>query len=89
MPDVKEVKLATNNTTVNIYLKKKSSYKIRLTSDEKADITYSAELGDFNTEELSGKENLMKASCLYGNMKYAIPINIDVRSGYVSIKILE
>lgn len=86
LPGVKQVKLISTNTTVNLYLQNNSSYKIKLTSDDKADITYSAELGVFNTEEISGKEKLMKASCLYGNMKLATPINVDIKSGFLSIK---
>ncbi len=84
---VNSIKLDNNNTTVNFYLQKENSYKIDLTSDEKADVTYSANLGDFSTEEIKGKENIMKARCLYGTNNLAIPIKIDIRSGFLSIKL--
>lgn len=84
---VDEVKLTSVNTTVNIYLHKNSNYFISLTSDDKADVTYSADIGDFSTEELPGKEKIMKAECVIGIKKIAIPIIIDIKAGFLSIKL--
>jgi len=84
---VNNIKLDHNNTSVNIYLQKENNYKIDLISDEKADVTYSANLGDFSIEEIKGKETLVKARCLYGVNNKAIPIRIDIRSGFLSIKL--
>lgn len=85
--DVKAVNLNATNTTVNIYLQEEENYQIDITSDDKADITYSSGLGDFTTQEISGKDKIMNAKCLYGDMQNAIPINIDMRSGLLSIKL--
>lgn len=86
-PGTEEINLNTNNTTVNVYLQNSGDYNINITSDEKADITYSAELGDFSTNEIEGKEKVLNAKCLYGNKQYATPIVIDIRAGLLSIKL--
>ncbi len=88
-PGSTEVNISSINTTLNLYLQKNKSYFVSLISDNSADVTYSADLGDFNTEEISGKEKTMKAECIYGNKNVAIPIKINIMSGLLSIKLEE
>lgn len=85
--NTKSIALNNSNTTVNINLDSNNSYNIDITSDEKAEITYSTGLGDFNTKELGDKDKLLQARCLYGNMRDAVDIKIDIRSGLLSLKL--
>mgnify|MGYP004128994453 CR=1 FL=1 len=84
---VKNVKLTSYNTSVNLYFRKAYNYYINLISDDKAEITYSATLGDFTTKKLPGKEKLKQAECVIGERTKAIPITIDIKSGLLTLKI--
>jgi hypothetical protein len=83
----KKIGLTSINTSVNIYLHQNNNYAITIISDEKADVTYSAKIGDFDIEEIKAKEKLLKAMCIYGNHELAIPVVIDIKSGFLSLKL--
>ncbi len=85
--DCEGIKLNSTNTTVNLYLNESDSYRIQITSNEKSDITYSAKLGEFRTETLSEKDKILIAKAMYGNANSAIPLNVEVYSGLLSIKL--
>lgn len=87
--EVKNVQLSSYNTSVNLYFRKGNNYFISLTSDDKADVTYSADLCEFTTKELPGKEKLMQAECVIGEKDQVIPIKIDIKSGLLTLKIRE
>ncbi len=82
-----KINLTSVNTSINMYLQKDNNYSISITSDEKADVTYSAGIGDFQTEEIKSKDKLLSAKCTYGNSKLAIPVVIDIKSGFLSLKL--
>jgi len=85
--EVSNIKLMSYNTSVSLYFQQKNNYFISLISDDKADVTYSADLGEFTITELSGKKKLMQAECLIGDKAVAIPINIDIKSGLLTFKL--
>ncbi len=87
MDEVKDVSINSTNTSVNMNLDSMRSYSIGITSDEKADVTYSSDIGDFTTKEINGKEKLMHAECVFGKKDIAIPITINIRSGFLAIKL--
>ena len=86
---VKNVQLSSYNTSVSLYFQKDNNYFINLVSDDKADVTYSANIGEFTTKKLPGKEKLMQAECLIGDKNLAIPIDVDIKSGFVTLKMKE
>lgn len=86
---VSGINLVTTNTTVNLDLEDDNSYFFSITSDEKAEITYSANIGEFDIQTIDKKENIKKAESHYGDKKIAIPININIVSGYLTLKINE
>jgi len=85
--EVSNIKLMSYNTSVNLYLQQNKHYFISLISDDKADVTYSADLGEFTIKELPGKKKLMQAECLIGDKAIAIPIIIDIKSGLLTFKL--
>ena len=84
---VKKVQLSSYSTTVNMFFRNDYNYFISLTSNDKADVTYSANMGEFKTKTLPGKENIMQAECVIGEKNIAVPVVIDVKSGFVTLKI--
>jgi hypothetical protein len=70
-----------------MYFKKGNNYHISLISDNKANVAYSSKLGEFMVNELPDK--LKKAVCMYGVEKEAIPVNIDIESGVLTLKVSE
>lgn len=85
--EVDNIDLETINTSVNIILSDERDYSITITSDEKSDISYSAGIGDFKTMEVPDKEKTLRAECIYGNEKQAVPLNVNVTSGTLSLKL--
>ncbi len=88
-PGVTNVKLSSINTSASIYFKKDRDYTIKIISEDKTDISYSAGLGEFTTQKLEGKEKRMQAECIYGIKDQAVPVNINVKSGLLTLKLKE
>ena len=86
---VTNVRLSSINTSVNLFFHKEHDYFIKIISEDKTDVSYSAGLGDFTTTRLEGKEKRMQAECLYGNEEQAVPVNINVKSGLLTLKLKE
>ncbi len=84
---VKSIQLTFYNTSSNLFFKNGNNYNISLTSDNKADVSYSSKLGEFEVRELPDK--LKKAVCVYGAKNKAIPVNIDIESGFLTLKVRE
>lgn len=87
--NVNNVELYSYSTTVNLLFHMGRDYTINLISNDKADVTYSANMGEFTTKELPGKEKVMQAECVIGDKKKAVPVVLDIKSGFVSLKIKE
>ncbi len=83
---VQNIKLNLYNTSVNLYFRKGHNYYLNIISDDKAEITYSPDLGDFTTKKLPGKEKLKQAECLIGVRDIAIPIDIEIEEGLLTLK---
>lgn len=81
------VNLVCVNTSVDINLNTTDSYLINISSDEKADVTYSSKLGDFVTNEIQEEEFIYKAYKKYGEGKDPTNIDIKVKSGLLAIKL--
>lgn len=84
--NVKNTKLNLYNTSVNLYFRKGNNYSLNIISDEKAEITYSSELGEFTTKDLPGKEKFKEATCVIGSKNQAIPISIEIKAGLLTLK---
>ncbi|MFK5856447.1 MAG: hypothetical protein QM503_09980 [Bacteroidota bacterium] len=85
--NVSNVQISTYNTSVNLFFQKGNNYRISLTSDNKAEVAYSAKLGEFEVSELPNK--LKSAVCIYGSENMSIPVNIDIKSGLLTLKVSE
>jgi len=84
---VSKVNLTAFNANAELYFVEKNNYKIELISDNKAEVAYSANLGEFIITELPDK--FKKAICLYGVGNNPIMVNIKINSGFLKLKIDE
>ncbi len=79
------IQFKSYNTSVNFYFTEGESYAIKLISDNKADVSYSSKLGEFAVKKLPNK--LKQAECKCGTNKNKIPINIEIKSGMLTLKV--
>ena len=83
--EVSAIQLTSYNTLVDFYFTDENNYSIKLISDSKADVSYSAKLGEFEVKELPNK--LKEAVCVHGNVGNAVPVNIETKSGVLTLKV--
>ena len=77
-----------NDTDITLHFTDGKRYTIGATVDSKTEVMYSANIINITSKELDGKEKLIEVKCTIGNNNAKkVPINMDVRSGRVSLKL--
>lgn len=82
-----KIELLSNSTDTELGIQGDQSFLLNLLSDEKANVTYSAEIGNISTEKISLDEYTHQAKTNYGSGKNPLKLDIRIKSGSLAIKL--